>query len=112
MTEKVRKIAEAVLPLIPSEFSGQAERLAAIESIIARHLAALGIGRKEVLLRAAYDLLKRSTQDPYVSEATSILARVEDANCDGYCLMEDIAAELGLEDGAKPIPLMKEDDDD
>jgi hypothetical protein len=61
--------------------------------------------RKEILLRAAYDLLKRSTQDFYVREATSILTRFDDADCDGYCLMEDIAAELGLEDDTEPIPL-------
>jgi len=68
------------------------------------------INRKDVLLRAAYDLLKRSTQDHYVKEATSILTRLDDANCDGYCLMEDIAIELGLEDDAEPIPLGSEDE--
>jgi len=61
--------------------------------------------RKEILLRAAYDLLKRSTQDHYVREATSILTRFDGADCDGYCLMEDIATELGLDDDAEPIPL-------
>jgi hypothetical protein len=61
--------------------------------------------RKEILLRAAYDLLKRSTQDHFVREATSILTRFDDADCDGYCLMEDIAAELGLDDDTEPIPL-------
>jgi hypothetical protein len=61
--------------------------------------------RKEILLRAAYDLLKRSTQDHYVREATSILTRFDEADCDGYCLMEDIAAELGLDDDTEPIPL-------
>ena len=61
--------------------------------------------RKEVLLRAAYDLLKRSTQDHYVREATSILTRFDDADCDGYCLMDDIATELELDDDTEPIPL-------
>jgi hypothetical protein len=61
--------------------------------------------RKEILLRAAYDLLKRSTQDHYVREATSILTRFDEADCDGYCLMEDIAAELGLDNDIEPIPL-------
>lgn len=64
--------------------------------------------RKEILLRAAYDLLKRSEESYYVQETTSITVRYDDANCDGYCLMEDIAWELGLEDGTKPIPLGKE----
>lgn len=61
--------------------------------------------RKEILLRAAYDLLKRSTQDHFVQEATSILTRFDDADCDGYCLMKDIATELGLDDDTEPIPL-------
>ena len=66
--------------------------------------------RKEILLRAAYDLLKRSTRDHYVREATSILTRYYDADCDGYCLMEDIAMELGLDDNTEPIPLGPNDD--
>ena len=61
--------------------------------------------RKEVLLRAAYDLLKSSTRDHHVREATSIVVRYDDANCDGYCLMDDIAAELDLGDDTQPIPL-------
>lgn len=60
------------------------------------------------LLRAAYDLLRRSTQDHYVHEATSILTRYDDVDCDGYCLMEDIATELNLDDDAEPIPLETE----
>ena len=66
--------------------------------------------RKIILLRAAYDLLKRASQDHYVHEATSIVTRFDDANCDGYCLMEDIAAELGLDDDEQPIPLGPEDE--
>jgi hypothetical protein len=65
--------------------------------------------RKDVLLRAAYDLLLRSSDLHYVREATSILVRYDDANCDGYCLMEDIAIALNLDDLAKPIPLGEEE---
>jgi hypothetical protein len=61
--------------------------------------------RKRTLLRAAYDLLIRSIRSPRTIEATSILTRFDDANCDGYCLMEDIAAELGLDNDTDPIPL-------
>jgi hypothetical protein len=68
------------------------------------------MNRKEILLRAAYDLLKRASQDHYVREATSIVTRFDDANCDGYCLMEDIAAELDLDDDTQPIPLGSEDE--
>ena len=63
--------------------------------------------RRAILLRAAYDLLKRSTQTHYVCEATHIMTRFDDANCDGYCLMEDIATELGLDDDTEPIPLVE-----
>lgn len=61
--------------------------------------------RKDILLRAAYDLLKRSMQGDYVQEATSILTRFDGADCDGYCLMADIATELGLDDDTEPIPI-------
>ena len=67
--------------------------------------------RKEVLLRAAYDLLKRSDAPGYVQETLGILTRYDDANCDGYCLMNDIAIELDIDDGTKPIPLGPEDED-
>lgn len=61
--------------------------------------------RKDILLRAAYDLLKKAEQSRYVEQATSITVRYDDANCDGFCLMEDIMFALELEDGTKPIPL-------
>ena len=61
--------------------------------------------RKTILLRAAYDLLKRASQDHFMRSATSIATRYDDANCGGYCLMEDIAAELDLDDDTQPIPL-------
>ena len=66
--------------------------------------------RKDILLRAAWDLLKRSTDDHFVRDATSIVTRYDDANCDGYCLMEDIANELELDDDAEPIPLVPENE--
>ena len=65
--------------------------------------------RRDILLRAAYDLLKRSTRDHYVREATAITVRYDEANCDGYCLMEDIASELDIDD-EDPIPLGPEDE--
>lgn len=67
------------------------------------------VDRKVTLLRAAYDLLKRSTDDYYVREATSIVTRYDEANCDGYCLMDDIALELDLDDDTEPIPLGPEE---
>jgi len=61
--------------------------------------------RKEILLRAAYDLIKRSQEGGYVQETQNILVRYDEADCDGNCLMEDIAIELDIEDGTEPIPL-------
>lgn len=71
-------------------------------------LNSAAVSRKEVLLRAAYDLLKRASEDHFVREATSIVVRYDEANCDGYCLMEDIALELDMDTDTEPIPLEKE----
>lgn len=54
--------------------------------------------RKDVLLKAAYDILKSCSQGPYVKDALSEIAFYDDAECDGACLMEDIALELDLAD--------------
>ena len=57
------------------------------------------IDRKLILLRAAYDLLKQAKGDHFVRAATEITVHYDDADCDGYCLMQDIAIELGIEEG-------------
>jgi hypothetical protein len=54
--------------------------------------------RKDVLLKAAYDLLRKADNAHFVEQATCITVHYDDAECDGYCLMEDIATELGIED--------------
>lgn len=61
--------------------------------------------RKTVLLRAAYDLLKRNEQSEFVQSAMETLAFYDDADCDGFCLMEDIRFELRLEEATEPLPL-------
>jgi hypothetical protein len=61
--------------------------------------------RRSTLLRAAYDLLKRSADSSTVLEAAAIPVRFDDADCDGGCLMQDIAAELGLNEDTPAIPL-------
>jgi hypothetical protein len=53
--------------------------------------------RKTILLRAAYDLLQQANSSHYVLQATDIIVHYDNAECDGACLMEDIAVELGLE---------------
>jgi hypothetical protein len=54
--------------------------------------------RKEVLLRAAYDMLKKIRSAPYVISPFQTTVFYDEADCDGYCLMEDIAIELELDD--------------
>lgn len=64
--------------------------------------------RKEVLLRATYDILKRSAQSHYVVSALELAAHYDGTNCDGYCLMDDIMNELDLADDQMPIPLSED----
>lgn len=54
--------------------------------------------RKEILLKAAYDLLKQCSESDYVLEAPAVTVFYDDAECDGLCLMDDIANELGIDD--------------
>ena len=65
--------------------------------------------RKDVLLRAAYDLLTRSEYSTFVEEASGIMVRYDEADCDGYCLRADIACELGIDTTEDPIPLEDEE---
>lgn len=65
------------------------------------------LSRAEELLRAAYDLLRRANDSTSVVAATEIEVRYDGADCDGLCLLEDIAGALGLGDAA-PIPLESE----
>lgn len=55
--------------------------------------------RKTVLLKAAYELLKKQADSRYVLNLLEQTAFYDCADCDGYCLMDDIAAELGTEQG-------------
>lgn len=52
--------------------------------------------RLEVLLRAAYELLRRQEESSYVLNLLSETVYYDGAERDGNCLMEDIAAELDL----------------
>jgi hypothetical protein len=56
--------------------------------------------RKDVLLKAAYDVLKKCDESRYVLNAMSTTVHYDDAQCDGTCLMNDIAVELGIDDVA------------
>ena len=56
------------------------------------------LARAEILLKACYDILKKCEESPYVLEACATTAFYDGTECDGYCLMEDIAIELGIEE--------------
>ena len=54
--------------------------------------------RKAVLLKACYDMLKLQKDAGYVISPFENTVFYDLADCDGFCLMEDIALELDLED--------------
>lgn len=54
--------------------------------------------RMETLLKAAYDILKQCDEGVYVKNALEVTAIWDNAECDGYCLMQEIKDELNLED--------------
>lgn len=53
--------------------------------------------RKEVLLRAACDLLKKQEDAYEVLDILYQTVHYDDAHCDGSCLMDDIANLLGID---------------
>jgi hypothetical protein len=55
------------------------------------------IDRKEVLLKACYDMFKKLDDSRYVFSPFETTVYYDEADCDGFCLMEDIAHELGIE---------------
>lgn len=52
--------------------------------------------RKKVLLKAAYELLKKCDEGPYVKNALEVTVFYDGTDCDGFCLMNDIADELEI----------------
>ena len=52
--------------------------------------------RKDILLKATYELLKKCDKGPYVKNALEESVFYDDVECDGNCLMEDIAIELEI----------------
>lgn len=53
--------------------------------------------RKEVLLRACYDLLMKQVVSGYVLNLLDEIIHYDDTDVDVGCLLEDIRDELGLE---------------
>lgn len=53
--------------------------------------------RKTELLKACLDLLEKQNKSHYVLNLLETTVYYDEADCDGYCLMEDIKAELYAE---------------
>ena len=49
------------------------------------------------MLQACYDMLKKIDRAPFVTSPFEITVNYDDADCDGHCLMDDIATELEQE---------------
>lgn len=54
------------------------------------------VSRMETLLRATYNLLKKQEDTPHVLNMLETTVEYDGTECDGSCLMEDIACELGI----------------
>lgn len=51
--------------------------------------------RRDILLRATLDILKKCDEGPYVKNVLEVTAIWDEAECDGYCLMGEIEDLLG-----------------
>ena len=52
--------------------------------------------RAKVLLKACYDLLQKQEESHYVLNLLETTVYYDEADCDGYCLKNDIETELEL----------------
>lgn len=59
--------------------------------------------RSSILLRAAYDMLKKCDDSPIVVSPMELTVFYDGTDCDGRCLMEDIAAELRIDKNEEPL---------
>ena len=48
------------------------------------------LNRAETLLKAAYNLLQKADDSPYVENVMALTVNYDDAECDGSCLKDDI----------------------
>ena len=54
--------------------------------------------RKVILLKACHELLKKAHDSNFVENVMSMTVNYDGAECDGECLLNDIAIELDLEE--------------
>jgi len=59
--------------------------------------------KKQILLRAAYDILTKCENSHYVQDTAAVRIFYDGADCDGTCLREEIAEELGISVNEKPL---------
>jgi hypothetical protein len=59
--------------------------------------------RKKILLRAAYDMLKKCQDSNFCTTPAEETVFYDEADCDGYCLAQDILTELDLPSDTKPL---------
>ena len=52
--------------------------------------------RKVVLLKACRDMLHKANESGYVIDVMSTTVHYDEADCDGFCLLEDIEHELSI----------------
>jgi len=52
--------------------------------------------RKITLLKACMELLRKQKHSSYVLDLLSETIFYDEADCDGYCLLDDIEIELGM----------------
>ena len=53
--------------------------------------------RMKELLQAAYDIIGKQEKSHYVLNVLEQTTRYDDADCDGSCLLDDIADVLGID---------------
>ena len=56
----------------------------------------MDLERAKVLLKACYDLLQKQEESHFVLNLLEETVYYDESDCDGYCLKNDIEAELGL----------------
>ena len=53
--------------------------------------------RKDILLRAAFDMLRKCEDSHYIISPNETTVFYDGADCDGSCLADDIASELSID---------------
>lgn len=74
------------------------KRIVELEEELAQYRRSeiMDLERAKVLLKACYDLLQKQEESHYVLNLLETTVYYDEADCDGYCLKNDIEEELGL----------------